>query len=520
MATRSTSPRARWGLAALVVGYAFLDLVAGAPDSPLTPVFPSGVGPPEWSTRAAAWLGLDRLSRTALTVVGVAVLAGLVAAFAVVIVEAWRGRVRLASVMAVGGAALTLAVLAPVLLSRDVYSYAVYGRTFALYGANPYVVAPATFASDPFAAVASPEWINSPSVYGPAFTLLSGGVAKAWAGSAAGTILAFKLIAAGSVAVAAALAASTARVLRPGKEAAAAAAICLNPVVVVHTVGGGHNDALLAACLLAGLALAAGPEGQASSGRTRARPVAPAFLGVTAMLTLAVLIKSVAVPLLVLWLWRVVRRAPQDRRAASLAPHLGVVVGLAVATFAPLVAGGQTFRALISVVSRQGWASGPSVVARVARAVGRAVGGPSGGPALGTLTLVLFAGVFLVVFWRILERPGDVVGADSWGRSMLLLALAGPYLLPWYAAWFVPLAVFLEDAALIVVALAAAGLLALTGVPAEPGSTPHVWEAMMLGVHYGAAPLMLGLLGVAVGRTLVGTGHPGGPSPPRPSTGG
>src|SRR5439155_13863800 len=127
------------------------------------------------------------------------------------------------------------------------------------------------------------------------------------------------------------------------------------------------------------------------------------------------LIKSVAVALLVLWLWRLVRRVPRDRRVASLAPHLAVVAGLAVAAFAPLVAGRQTVRALISVVSRQGWASGPSVVARAARAVGRAVGGPRGGPALGTLVLVLFAVVFVVVFWRILRRPGDVVAADGWG---------------------------------------------------------------------------------------------------------
>src|SRR2546428_11449569 len=92
MASRSTSPRARWGLAALVVGYAFLDLVAAAPDSPLTPASPSGVGPSEWSTRAAAWLALDRLSRTALTVVRVAEMAGLVAAFAGGSAEARAGR--------------------------------------------------------------------------------------------------------------------------------------------------------------------------------------------------------------------------------------------------------------------------------------------------------------------------------------------------------------------------------------------------------------------------------------------
>ena len=90
---------------------------------------------------------------------------------------------------------------------------------------------------------------------------------------------------------------------------------------------------------------------------------------------------------------------------------------------------------------------------------------------------------------------------------MLLFALAAPYLLPWYAAWFVPLAVFMQDAELMAIGVFAAGLLALTGVPAEAGTAPHVWQAMMLGVHYGAAPLMLGMLAVAVRRTLTGTGR-------------
>src|SRR3989442_10593623 len=183
MAVRPTSLRARLGLVAIVAGYAFLDLAAGAPNSPLTPVLPPGFGPAKWSIRAAEWLGLDRLSRTGLTIVSLLILAALVAALGVVFVEAWQGRVRLGAVLAAVGVSLALAVVAPVLLSRDVYSYAVYGRIFTLHGANPYVVPPSAFPSDPFVRVASREWIDSPSVYGPAFTLLSAAVAKFWGGS-------------------------------------------------------------------------------------------------------------------------------------------------------------------------------------------------------------------------------------------------------------------------------------------------------------------------------------------------
>src|SRR5213593_3496424 len=256
MVVRSTSPRAWLGLVALVAGYGFLDLVAGAPNSPLTPVLPTGVGPPRWSIRGADWLGLDRLSRTGLTIVSLLMLAALVLALGVVFLEAWRGRVRLGAVLAAVGVSLALAVVAPVLLSRDVYSYAVYGRIFTLHGANPYVVPPSAFPFDPFVRVASREWIDAPSVYGPAFTLLSAAVAWVWGGSVAGTLLAFKVIAAASVGGACLLAARSAGTIRPGKQSAAATAIGLNPVMVVHTVGGGHNDALLALCIAGALTLA------------------------------------------------------------------------------------------------------------------------------------------------------------------------------------------------------------------------------------------------------------------------
>jgi hypothetical protein len=83
---------------------------------------------------------------------------------------------------------------------------------------------------------------------------------------------------------------------------------------------------------------------------------------------------------------------------------------------------------------------------------------------------------------------------------MLLLALAAPYLLPWYAAWFVPFLALMQDRVLALAGLAVAALLALTGIPAEAGTVPHVWQDMLLAVHYAAAPAMLALLGVVASR--------------------
>jgi hypothetical protein len=475
----------------LVAGYVALILIAGAPQSPLVPVLPAGVHPAGWITSGADGLGLAGLTRTELTVVALLVLVVVVAAFLLALREAWAGRVPWWLFVGAGVIVLGMVVAAPPLLSRDVYSYAAYGRILTVHGSNPYLQPPAAFPGDPFVAVASPEWVSARSVYGPAFTLASAGLARTWSGSVWGTILAFKALAGISVAAAAALAALAARQLRPGREAAAAVVVVLNPVIVLHTVGGGHNDALVAACLAAAFVLAI----TATKGEKIRE--GPALLA-TVMLTLAVLVKAIVAPLLILWIWQIWRGRPdrgRSRPAGMLAKHVVAALIVAVAAFVPVQAGWDTIRALLSVSSRQGWASGPGLAARGAREVGRALGGSATGAAFDVLVSLAFGLLFVAVFWRVLRRARGSPDADQWGGTMLLLALASPYLLPWYAAWFVPFVGLLRNRVLLGAALIASCLLALTGVPAEPAGTPQVWQDMLLGVHYAAAPLMLALLG-------------------------
>ena len=90
---------------------------------------------------------------------------------------------------------------------------------------------------------------------------------------------------------------------------------------------------------------------------------------------------------------------------------------------------------------------------------------------------------------------------------MLALALAAPYLLPWYAMWFLPFVAAMEDDRVAGAAVAVACVLALTGVPAEPAGSPELWRNMMLGVHYGAAPLLLAAFALVTAVAI--TGRPG-----------
>src|SRR5437879_2513888 len=68
---------------------------------------------------------------------------------------------------AAGGIQLALFFM-PALLSSDILDYASHGRVAAIHGANPYLVVPAAFPSDPFSSQGA--WPNVVTVYGPLWT--------------------------------------------------------------------------------------------------------------------------------------------------------------------------------------------------------------------------------------------------------------------------------------------------------------------------------------------------------------
>ena len=187
MSPPRTSARAKWALAILIGGYLALAVVAGAPRSPLTVPLPTGARPPAWATSLAGALDLNRLGRGGLTGVAWILVPAVLGAFALVLHEAWSKRVRLPAVLIASGISLAISAAAPLLLSRDLYTYAAYGRIDAVYHRNPYVATLASFPHDPFVAVASAQWHHAHSLYGPLFTLISAAIAQTWAGSTTGT---------------------------------------------------------------------------------------------------------------------------------------------------------------------------------------------------------------------------------------------------------------------------------------------------------------------------------------------
>src|SRR5579875_2673574 len=156
-------------------------------------------------------------------------------------------RLSLRAVLACIAALNAVVLLAPPLLSTDVFSYQAYARLLTEYGANPYLVGPHAIALDPVYPFIGAKWINTPTVYGPVFTAASALLSPL---SIASSVLVFKGVATVSSLGIVALVWHIAR-LRGVDPVKAVAIVGLNPLLVTYGVGGGHNDLLMLVVMVA-----------------------------------------------------------------------------------------------------------------------------------------------------------------------------------------------------------------------------------------------------------------------------
>ncbi len=146
--------------------------------------------------------------------------------------------------------AVILALFCPPTLSNDSYAYVGYARMHVVHGLNPYVHAPRVLAEagDPIAEYLS--W-NEPSVYGPAWLLLSFGlIAEMPAEQLWWQVVAMKLLGALALVGAAWAGKGVAERFKRGTGDVTLLAIGLNPLFFLEGPCSGHNDLLMMALVL------------------------------------------------------------------------------------------------------------------------------------------------------------------------------------------------------------------------------------------------------------------------------
>ncbi|MEO8292139.1 MAG: glycosyltransferase 87 family protein [Actinomycetota bacterium] len=445
-------------------------LFASVPGSPFLPELAPGVQP----TGPLAWLadaiGLDSVHGTVLVMAAVIAAVAAACSFLLLLGQAWRGRLPLRTVVVLAVAAHIVVVLLPVLFSRDVYSYVAYGRIAGLYHANPYVQTPVDFPADPILPLVGHRWVDTPAVYGPLFTGLSAFLTR-WVRSIPSLVTTFRLVAAAaSLATVAVIARTTGRE-RPARAAFAAVAFGLNPVILFQSVGGGHNDLLVALAVAGAFALVL---------RAHTLPA-------VGVLALATMVKaSAALPLLLLIVWVVARR-PEGRRLRSALTHGGLAALIGAMAAAPFLQTQDPSLGMLELAGHEGWLAPSRLVRRALDFVS--------GDTLGVIARIGFAAALLICVVALARRlarvdvPPAELGA-AWGWSLILLMLLGPVLLPWYVAWSLPL-VWLLPRVPRTILIGTGVALAISQWATEPTVYPGAYDANVLVGHYVLTPVVL-----------------------------
>jgi hypothetical protein len=305
--------------------------------------------------------------------------------------------------------------VAPILLSHDVYSYVDYAHLGVRHGLDPYVHPPLAAPADP--AYAEVTWTEATSAYGPLFTLLTYPLAWVPVGLAVAVL---KALAALSV-LGIAMIVSRLAAGRGVDPLRAAAFVALNPLVLVHVVGGAHNDAmtmLLATLAVAALLSTRELSGGAALAAAIATKASAAFLAPFALLG----------------------SARKGRLLAGAA-----VAALATVAVAWLAFGWDWLGGFGLAGENQSRTSHMSIPITTARLTGL---DPD---AVRLAAALLFAAaVAYLLTWT--SRGGDWVRAAAWAAFALLLATS--WLLPWYLIWPLPLVAISRDRPLQVLTLA------------------------------------------------------------------
>ncbi|MFJ9623161.1 polyprenol phosphomannose-dependent alpha 1,6 mannosyltransferase MptB [Streptomyces sp. NPDC101181] len=316
-------------------------------------------------------------------------------------------------------------LLAPPLYSADVYSYIAQGAMVVeghdVYTAGPSALDPGGIGGDAAASVGN-HWRDTPAPYGPLFLLLSAAVSWTTGGTIVPAVLAMRLVALASLVL---IVRSLGRLAREhGHDESRALWLgALNPLLLMHVIGGLHNDGLMIGLMLAGVALA-----------LRGRWI----LG-SALVSLAMMVKSpAAVALLFIGiLVHASATGPQPRRWAKglLAPGL---VACAVAGGATLLSGTG-----FGWLRTQGVAANIHTALSVPSDIGLGLGellhllaGTDPEPVKSAVqTLGLVAAMVLILLLARRAMRGMITPVHALGLALLALVALSPMVQPWYLLW-------------------------------------------------------------------------------------
>lgn len=309
-------------------------------------------------------------------------------------------------------------IVAPPMFSHDIYSYAAQGEMMSRH-ISPYLYGPSTLGYTNFTRYVDSWWINTPSPYGPLFLEIAGAFTSISQHNLLADLVLLRLLAFAGVVLIAVSLPTLARSFGRNPATAFGLAV-LNPVTILHLIGGAHNDALMVGLLVAGLALA-----------KRNRPV----LGII----VCALAASVKVPaaigiVYIGWDW-LGGRVPIRERVRP------VITAVLV---------GGTVMGILSLATGLGWGwvgdltSPEAIRSWLAPATGSGIvvtgilhlfGDGVALDSVLSVTRVIGVAAALVAGVLLLLRSDKIGPLKAMGLTLLLVVVLGPVVQPWYLSW-------------------------------------------------------------------------------------
>jgi hypothetical protein len=328
-----------------------------------------------------------------------------------------------------------IVLVGPPLILTDVFNYLDYARVGVVHHLNPYLHPPHAARHDSIYRYTSWHFQSTP--YGPLFTLATYPLARL--NISLGLWILKVSTALASLGCVALVAACARRLGRPALLCAAA--VGLNPLLVVYGVGGVHNDFYMMVLVLAGLYWLLA-ERHALGG---------------AALVASAAVKLASAPLVPFLLIRAERRV--RALVGALIAAIAVVV-VAIAAFgarAPGVSDQANTVTRFSLPDDIASIFGVPVSTRCAGHFYPCVNGTIS--FLATASLALAIGFLLWRAWR----GADPIACAGWAAVALLVTLTS--VMPWYLLWVLPLAVLSRSRPLQITAGVLGVLLVLASQP-------------------------------------------------------
>ncbi|RDI32588.1 alpha-1,6-mannosyltransferase [Rhodococcus sp. AG1013] len=318
-------------------------------------------------------------------------------------------------------------LLAVPMFSRDAYSYLAQGALLR-DGFDPYAVGPVVNPGILLDNVSN-VWTTTTAPYGPISLLLGQGITTITGDNVVAGTMMLRLTMLPGLALMVWALPRLARQLG-GNPAIALWLAVLNPLVLIHLIGGVHNELLMVGLMVAGITLALDRK----------------HVAAVAIIALGVAVKAmagIALPFIV-WIWMIHERdkalAEGREPATPLAAFFktagtGFAVFVAIFTAASAAAGVGIgwLTALSGSAKIINWLSLPTFLAHIVTVSSELHAGQPALEITRMICAVALVAILVAVWWRFRKTERDAVMGIL--VALVAIVVLSPAALPWYYSW-------------------------------------------------------------------------------------